>query len=76
MLVFWYRLLECLRGDAGWSFPGGFVDMMYFVYFFLCFSSPVVGLVPHCGCEYLLLGVGVFTTVFVHRVVTSVRPLG
>ena len=44
MLVFWYRLLECLRGDAGWSFPGGFVDMMYFVYFFLCFSSPVVGL--------------------------------
>jgi len=28
VLVFWYRLLECLRGDVGWSFPGGFVDML------------------------------------------------
>ena len=24
---------------------------------FLCFSSLVVGLVPHCGCEYILFGV-------------------
>jgi len=24
VLVIWYRLLECLRGDDGWSFPGGF----------------------------------------------------
>ena len=52
VLVFWYRLLECLRGNVGWSFPGGFVDMC--ISLFLCFSSVVVGLVPHCGCEYLL----------------------
>ena len=24
VLVFGYRLLECLRGNVGWSFPGGF----------------------------------------------------
>jgi len=23
-LVIWYRLLECLRGEVWWSFPGGF----------------------------------------------------
>ena len=57
MLVFWHRLLECLRGSVGWSFPGGFVDMC--ISLFLCFSSLVVGLVPHCGCEYLFLGVDV-----------------
>jgi len=28
VLVFWYRLLECMRGNVGWSFPGGFVDML------------------------------------------------
>ena len=49
--------LECLRGDVVWSFPGGFVDMC--ISLFLCFSSLVVGLVPQCGCEYLLLGVNV-----------------
>ena len=51
-----------------------FVDMC--ISLFLCFSSLVVGLVTHCGCEYLLLGVDVVGTVFVHRVVTSVLPLG
>ena len=24
VLVFWYRLVECLGGDVRWSFPGGF----------------------------------------------------
>jgi len=28
VLVFWYRLLEFLRGNVGWSFPRGFVDML------------------------------------------------
>jgi len=57
VLVFWYRLLECLRGNVGWNLPGGFVDMC--ISLFLCFSSLVVDLVPHCGCEYFLLGVDV-----------------
>jgi len=30
-----------------------------YISLFLCFSSLVVCLVPHCGCEYLLLGVDV-----------------
>ena len=76
---------------SGGVFLAVFVDMC--ISLFLCFSSLVVGLVPHCGCEYLLLGVLVvgpvphcgcifswvltlFATVFVHRVVTSVRPIG
>ena len=52
------------------------VRLTVFRCFVVCFSSLVVGLVPHCGCEYLLLGVDVVCTVFAHRVVTSVRPLG
>ena len=28
VLVFWYRLLECLRGNVGSSFPGDIVDML------------------------------------------------
>ena len=44
--------------------------------FVLCFSSLVVCLVLYRGCDYFLLGVDVFATVFVNCVVTSVRLLG
>jgi len=36
--------------------------------FVLCFSSLVVCLVLYRGCDYFLLGVDVFATVFVHCV--------
>jgi len=42
---------------SGGVFLEVFVDMC--ISLFLCFSSLVVGLVPHCGCEYILLGVDV-----------------
>jgi len=73
VLVFWYCLQECLRGNVEWSFPGSFVNMC--ILLFLCFSSVVVGLVPHCGCIFSWV-LTLFATVFVHRVVTSVWPLG
>ena len=53
------------------------VNLLVRLTVFRCFSSFVVGLVPHCGCEYIFSWVlTLFATVFVHHVMTSVQPLG
>ena len=77
MLVFWYRLLECLRGNVGWSFPGGFVDMMHFVVLSSVFHPLWLVLFHTVDVSIFFSWVlAFFATVFVHRVVTSMRPLG
>jgi len=52
-------LLGLVGGGVGWGFSGGFFFVDMCISLFLCFSSLVVGLVPHCEYEYLLLGVDV-----------------
>ena len=100
--------LECLRGDVGWSFPGGFllicynrmgaflvagiylieydrefvillVNLLVRLTVFRCFSvfHPLwLDLFHTVNVSIFSWVLTLFATDFVHRVVTSVRPLG
>ena len=76
VLVFWYRLLDCLGGNVGWSFPGDIVDITYFVVLSSVFHPLWLVLFYTVDVSIFSWVSSLFATVFVNRVVTSVRPLG
>ena len=72
VLVFEYRLLQCLGGNVGWIFAGGIVDMTYFVVLSSVFHPLLLVLFYTVGVSIFSWVLTLYATVFVHRVVTSV----